>query len=182
MTKIAGSGSRIRIRIHLSEAWIRGSGSTPKCHGSGTLLKSWLTFSNFLIQLLLDTYLHLEILKNRIRIQESLISADPHPNNEMLNWIINLIISLGSRLRTMRGGRARRWRRLSAGWEPTWPMSLTRSSAHKWPAKPAGAKSGAAVQPSEALTLYSQLSLINDKASRKNTNGGKSRTNPRILS
>jgi hypothetical protein len=33
MTKIAGSGSRIR-----SEAWIRGSGSTPKCHGSATLL------------------------------------------------------------------------------------------------------------------------------------------------
>jgi hypothetical protein len=28
-----------RIRIHLSEAWIRGSGSTPKCHGSGTLLQ-----------------------------------------------------------------------------------------------------------------------------------------------
>ncbi len=40
MTKIAGSGSRIRIRIHQSEAWIRGSGPTPKCHGSATLLKS----------------------------------------------------------------------------------------------------------------------------------------------
>jgi hypothetical protein len=45
MTKIAGSGSRIRIRIririHWSEAWIRGSGfgSTPKCHGSATLLE-----------------------------------------------------------------------------------------------------------------------------------------------
>ncbi len=26
------------IRIHKSEAWIRGSGSTLKCHGSGTLL------------------------------------------------------------------------------------------------------------------------------------------------
>jgi hypothetical protein len=42
MTKIAASGSKIRIRIHQSEAWIRGSGSgsgsTPKCHGSGTLL------------------------------------------------------------------------------------------------------------------------------------------------
>jgi hypothetical protein len=25
-----------RIRIHFSEAWIRGSGSTPKCHGSAT--------------------------------------------------------------------------------------------------------------------------------------------------
>jgi hypothetical protein len=39
MTKIAGSGSRIRNRIHKSEAWIRrsGSGSTPKCHGSATL-------------------------------------------------------------------------------------------------------------------------------------------------
>ncbi len=30
---------RIRIRIHQLEAWIRGSGSTPKCHGSGTLEK-----------------------------------------------------------------------------------------------------------------------------------------------
>jgi hypothetical protein len=57
MTKIAGSGSISqrhgsadpdplvrgmdpRIRIHWSEAWIRGSGSTPKCHGSATLLTS----------------------------------------------------------------------------------------------------------------------------------------------
>jgi F-box/leucine-rich repeat protein 10/11 len=32
---------RIRIRIHWSEVWIRGSGSTPKCHGSGTLLKAF---------------------------------------------------------------------------------------------------------------------------------------------
>ena len=32
--------SRIRIRIHWSEAWIRGSssGSTPKCFGSATLI------------------------------------------------------------------------------------------------------------------------------------------------
>jgi hypothetical protein len=29
---------RILIRIHESEAWIRGSGSTPKCHGSATLV------------------------------------------------------------------------------------------------------------------------------------------------
>ncbi len=28
---------RIRIWIHWSEAWIPGYGSTPKCHGSGTL-------------------------------------------------------------------------------------------------------------------------------------------------
>ncbi len=36
----SGSGYESRIRIHLSEAWIRGpgSGSTPKCHGSATLL------------------------------------------------------------------------------------------------------------------------------------------------
>ncbi len=34
MTKIAGSGSG---SISL-EAWIRGSGSTPKCHGSATLV------------------------------------------------------------------------------------------------------------------------------------------------
>jgi hypothetical protein len=41
MTKIAGSGSgsisQIRIQTHWSEGWIRGSGFTPKCHGSGTL-------------------------------------------------------------------------------------------------------------------------------------------------
>ncbi len=36
---------RIQIRIHLSEAWIRGSGSTPKCHGSGTLLAPPLSVS-----------------------------------------------------------------------------------------------------------------------------------------
>jgi hypothetical protein len=30
----------IRIWIHWSEAWIRGSGSTPKCHGSATLALS----------------------------------------------------------------------------------------------------------------------------------------------
>ncbi len=32
-----GSSIRIRIRIHLSEAWVRGSGSTPKCDGFATL-------------------------------------------------------------------------------------------------------------------------------------------------
>ncbi len=30
---------RIRIRIHWSEAWIGWYGSTPICHGSGTLVK-----------------------------------------------------------------------------------------------------------------------------------------------
>jgi hypothetical protein len=35
--KVNDENSRIRIRIYYSEAWIRGSGSTPKCHGSGTL-------------------------------------------------------------------------------------------------------------------------------------------------
>jgi hypothetical protein len=39
-----------RIRIHLSEAWIRGSGSgsgsTPKCHRSGTLVVNKLLTSN----------------------------------------------------------------------------------------------------------------------------------------
>jgi hypothetical protein len=34
------SNENRRIRIHQLEAWIRGSGSTPKCHGSGTLLTS----------------------------------------------------------------------------------------------------------------------------------------------
>jgi hypothetical protein len=33
--KVNDENSKIRIQ---SEAWIRGSGSTPKCHGSGTLL------------------------------------------------------------------------------------------------------------------------------------------------
>jgi hypothetical protein len=44
--KVNDENSRIRIRIriqiqtriHQSKAWIRGSGSTPICHGSGTLL------------------------------------------------------------------------------------------------------------------------------------------------
>ncbi len=35
--KVNDENSRIRIRIHYSEAWIRGPGSTPKCHGSATL-------------------------------------------------------------------------------------------------------------------------------------------------
>jgi hypothetical protein len=38
--KVNDEKSRIRIRIHYSESWIRGSGSTPKCHGSGTLQKN----------------------------------------------------------------------------------------------------------------------------------------------
>jgi hypothetical protein len=35
--KVNEENSRSRIRTHLSEAWIGGSGSTPKCHGSATL-------------------------------------------------------------------------------------------------------------------------------------------------
>jgi hypothetical protein len=34
------SNENSKIRIHYSEKWIRGSGSTPKCHGSATLLLS----------------------------------------------------------------------------------------------------------------------------------------------
>jgi hypothetical protein len=34
---VTDRSSRIRIRIHLSEVWIRGSGSIPKLHGSATL-------------------------------------------------------------------------------------------------------------------------------------------------
>ncbi len=34
--KVNDENSRIPIRIHLSEAWIRGSGSVLKCHGSAT--------------------------------------------------------------------------------------------------------------------------------------------------
>ncbi len=37
--KVNDENGRILIRIHLSEAWIRGSGSTPKCHGSAKLQK-----------------------------------------------------------------------------------------------------------------------------------------------
>jgi hypothetical protein len=36
--KVYDENRRIRIRIHKSDAWIRGSGSTPKSHGSGTLV------------------------------------------------------------------------------------------------------------------------------------------------
>jgi hypothetical protein len=32
------------ILIHYSEAWIPGSGSTPKCHGSATLLAKNIVF------------------------------------------------------------------------------------------------------------------------------------------
>ena len=39
---LEGQWRNKRIRIHLSEAWIRGSGSTPKCHGSATLLNTVL--------------------------------------------------------------------------------------------------------------------------------------------
>jgi hypothetical protein len=35
--KVNDENTRTRIRIHYSEAWISGSGSTPKCHGSATL-------------------------------------------------------------------------------------------------------------------------------------------------
>ncbi len=40
MTKIAGSASGSGSGSISSEAWIRGSGSTPKCHGSATLISS----------------------------------------------------------------------------------------------------------------------------------------------
>ncbi len=36
--KIPDEHSRIRIRIHYSEVWIRGSGSVPKFHGSTTIV------------------------------------------------------------------------------------------------------------------------------------------------
>jgi hypothetical protein len=44
-TRVFSNPGRIRIRIQLSEAWIRGSGSgsTPKCHGSATLGKGKLS-------------------------------------------------------------------------------------------------------------------------------------------
>jgi hypothetical protein len=35
---------RIRIRIHLSDVWIRGSGSALKFHGSATLRRTGNTF------------------------------------------------------------------------------------------------------------------------------------------
>jgi hypothetical protein len=34
------SGMDPQIWIHTKMSWIRGSGSTPKCHGSGTLGKT----------------------------------------------------------------------------------------------------------------------------------------------
>ncbi len=47
---------QIRIRIHWSEAWIRGSrsGSTPKCHGSATLPRSWWKENLFIVVNLLS--------------------------------------------------------------------------------------------------------------------------------
>jgi hypothetical protein len=46
---------RIRIRIHLSEAWIRGSGSTPKCHGSATLVECFANFATLNVVLCFRT-------------------------------------------------------------------------------------------------------------------------------
>ncbi len=37
IVKVTEERSRIRIGIHFSEVWIRGSGSAPKCHESTTL-------------------------------------------------------------------------------------------------------------------------------------------------
>jgi hypothetical protein len=37
--KVNEENSRIQIRVHLPEAWIRGSGSVPKCHRSATLVQ-----------------------------------------------------------------------------------------------------------------------------------------------
>jgi hypothetical protein len=40
--KVSDENRRIRIWIHQLQTWIRGagSGSTPNCHGSGTLVLS----------------------------------------------------------------------------------------------------------------------------------------------
>ncbi len=67
MTKIAGS--RSRIRIHWSEAWIRGSGSgsTPKCHGSGTLAP-WANYPTKLTEPRNRTFVHVSFVVKRIRI------------------------------------------------------------------------------------------------------------------
>jgi hypothetical protein len=43
---LEGQEENSRIRIHSSEAWIRGSGSTPKCHGSATLFLTLESVTN----------------------------------------------------------------------------------------------------------------------------------------
>ncbi len=64
--KVNDKNSRIRIRIHQLEAWIRGSrsgsGSTPKCHGSATLfLNLKFTFSvHFWLQIKLNCFICLD--------------------------------------------------------------------------------------------------------------------------
>ncbi len=69
--KVNDKDSRIRIRIHWSEAWIRGSGSTPKCHGSATLLKrpTWafcgLEYNSLCFEL---AYFRPKLKKNFIRV------------------------------------------------------------------------------------------------------------------
>jgi hypothetical protein len=40
--RLEGNDENRRIRIHYSEAWICGSGSTPKSHGSPTMVKKLL--------------------------------------------------------------------------------------------------------------------------------------------
>jgi hypothetical protein len=60
MTKIAGSGSESRSISQ--EAWIRGSGSTPKCHGSGTLEDTNLLVLLPELLLLLVASLHVHLV------------------------------------------------------------------------------------------------------------------------
>jgi hypothetical protein len=65
MTQIARS--RSRIWIQKSEAWIRGSGSTPKCHGYATLVKVKQ------ILRLADLFLHLSLVIVIIEVKVNII-------------------------------------------------------------------------------------------------------------
>ncbi len=81
MKKIIGSGSG----PHLSEAWIRGSWSAPKCHGSATLLKSFISCVRYLVlslsswsrSICLYTFFHLFFQKYLITLTQQTLFMMP---------------------------------------------------------------------------------------------------------
>jgi hypothetical protein len=74
MSKIAASGSEsgsISHGIFYKEAWIRGSGSTPTCHGSATLIAIALKLINALLLRHLTAIIP-SLTQNRIKGDEQL--------------------------------------------------------------------------------------------------------------
>ena len=71
--KVNDEKRRIRLRIHQSEAWIRGSGYTPKCHGSATLIKAAI------IMHLLIYFIYLQLLFGKCSAQGAALASEHQP-------------------------------------------------------------------------------------------------------